>query len=104
MSYEPDQRYSTDRAQRNEIDTAFEAQPPSDRGQFWNVSRSVRGAAVGAGLAGGGWFAALDPYDLKQSVNSFTGTDWMFPLACLLGGAVLGFIGASLRRRSKGED
>ena len=97
MSYEPDQRYSEDRAQRLAIDKPFEEQPPSDRGQFWNISRSVRGAATGAGLAGGWWFAVVDPYELKVIVNSFLGGDWFAPICVLVGGA-MGFIGASLRR------
>jgi hypothetical protein len=97
MSYEPDQRYSTDRAQRLEIDKPFEEQPHRDRGQFWNISRSVRGAAVGAGLAGGWWFGIVDPYDVKDVVNGFLGGDW-FMLVCLVGGGLLGFIGAALRR------
>jgi hypothetical protein len=59
----------------------------------------VRGAATGAGLAGGWWFAAIDPYDLKETVNSFLGGDWFGPI-CFLAGGVLGFIGASLRRES----
>jgi len=63
MSYEPDQRYAKDRAHRNEIDRPFDEQPHSDRGRFWNISRSVRGAATGAGLAGGWWFAVIDPFD-----------------------------------------
>jgi len=97
MSYEPDQRYSADRAQRLEIDMPFEEQAPGDRGQFCNVSRSVRGAAVGAGLAGGWWFALDDPFDLKAVVNGATGGDW-FVLICVLGGGLLGFAGACLRR------
>jgi len=97
MSYEPDQRYSTDRAQRLEIDKPFDAQAPSDRGQFWNVSRSVRGAATGAGIAGGWWFGLVDPYDIKDVVNGILGGDW-FMLACLVGGGLLGFIGAAVRR------
>lgn len=104
MAYEPDHRYSADRAQRNEIDKPFDEQPFTDRGQFWNVSRSVRGAAVGAGLFGGWWFYAVDPYELQDAVDRATSTSWLFPVACVLGGAILGFIGASLRRRSRSKD
>ena len=96
MSYEPEHRYARDRAHQREIDKPFEEQPGNDRGQFWNISRSVRGAAMGAGFASGWWFGVIDPYDLKDTVNGFLGGDW-FVAICLLGGGVLGFIGASLK-------
>jgi hypothetical protein len=97
MSYEPDQRYSTDRAQRLEIDKPFDEQPQSERGQFWNVSRSVYGAATGAGFAGGWWFGVTDPFEIRNVVNGVLGGDW-FMLTCFVGGGLLGFIGAALRR------
>ena len=93
MSYEPDQRYSTDRAHRLEIDKPFDEQPPSDRGQFWNVSRSASGVATVAGLIGGWWFARMDPLELREFVNGVIGEDW-FTRICVVGGGVLGFIGA----------
>jgi hypothetical protein len=91
MSYEPDQRYSTDRAHRLEIDKPFDEQPRSDRGQFWSVSGS--GAAIVAGLVSGWWFARFDPYELEEVVNSFLGVDWFAPI-CVVVGGVLGFVGA----------
>jgi hypothetical protein len=98
MSYEPERRYSRDRAHQLEIDKPFDSQPRNDRGQFWNISRSVRGAATGAGFAGGWWFAATDPFEIKDVVNGILGGDW-FMLVCLVGGGLLGFIGGTLRRK-----
>ena len=60
----------------------------------------VRGAATGAGFAGGWWFAVVDPYELKEIVNGFLGGDWFAPI-CFFAGGVLGFIGASLRKYMK---
>src|SRR5262245_34662873 len=91
MSYEPDQRYSTDRAHRIEIDKPFDEQPQSERGRFWSISGT--GAATVAGLLGGWWFAHTDAYELGQVVNGFLGDDWFAPV-CVLAGGVLGFAGA----------
>jgi len=103
VAYEPEQRYAKDREHRNEIDRPFDSQQHSDRGQFWNVSRSVRGAATGTGLASGWWFAITDPFDLKDVLNGALGGDW-FAMGCVLGGGLLGFMAAPLRRRVAGED
>jgi hypothetical protein len=96
MHYEPEHRYARDRAHQVEIDKPFDEQPLNDRGQFWNVSRSARGAATWAGLAGGWWFAMTDPFEIRDIVNGILGGD-RFMLICLVGGGVLGFIGAVLR-------
>jgi hypothetical protein len=103
--YEPDQRLPPDRKQSIETDDPLDAPPLEERGQFWNIDRTVYGAAIGAGLAGGWWFRVFDPYDLKEFVEEFTGTTWAFTWGCLLGGAIVALIGVSLRRRSaKSED
>lgn len=104
MFYEPDQRLPPDRNQPFEADDPLDAPPLEERGQFWNIDRTVYGAAAGAGLAGGWWFQVVDPYDLRELVDEFTGTGWAFPVACILGGAALALIAAALRRSPKSED
>ncbi|HWA46891.1 MAG TPA: hypothetical protein VG742_01390 [Dongiaceae bacterium] len=104
MFYEPDRRLSVDREQTGGPRDPLDAPPPEERGQFWNVNRTVYGAALGAGLASGWWFGVVDPFDLEELVDQFTGTSWAFPLGCILGGAIVALIGASLRRRAKSED
>jgi hypothetical protein len=101
--YEPDRRVSSGQEQTGGPRDPLDAPPPEERGQFWNVDRTVYGAALGAGLAGGWWFGTIDPYDLRELVDGFTKTSWAFPLGCILGGAIVALIGASLRRR-KSED
>ncbi len=85
-------------------DDPLDAPPPEERGQFWNIDRTFYGAAVGAGLAGGWWFHFLDPFDLRELVEGFTGTTWVFPWGCILGGAIVAVAGALLRRLADDED
>ena len=104
MFYEPDRRFSAGREQTREPHDPLDAPPPEERGQFWNLDRTVYGAACGAGLFGGWWFQAIDPYDLRELVDGFTRTSWVFPLGCTVGGAIVAMIGAFLQRRRKRED
>lgn len=104
MFYEPDHRHSIDRKQPVETDDPLDAPPLEERGQFWNIERTVYGAAAGAGLTGGWWFQVVDPYDLRELVETFTGTTWAFRWGCILGGAVVAVVAAALRRRRKRED
>ena len=104
MFYEPDRGRSVDSKQPTQIGDPLDSPPLEERGQFWNIDRTVYGAAAGAGLAGGWWFQVTDPYELRELVDRFTGTSSAFPLGCILGGAALAMIVAALRRSSKSED
>jgi hypothetical protein len=95
MSYEPEHRYARDRAHQLEIDKPFDEQPRNDRGQFWNVSRSASGVATIVGLIAGWLFGVTVPSELRDIVNGFVGGDWFMKL-CVVGGGVVGFIGAIL--------
>src|SRR5262245_59402555 len=104
MFYEPDRRLSAGQERTGEPRDPLDAPPPEERGQFWNVDRTIYGAAVGAGLTGGWWFQVIDPYDLKEIVDELTGTTWAFRWGCILGGVIVAVVAAYWRRSSKSED
>jgi len=106
MTYEPDQRYSTDRGSRQEIDKAFSEKPGSGRGQFWNVDNHIRGRWIGAGASLGFTIAIFSVLDWSRGIvyDGYFGPFWVYLVACAVLGGVIGFVAASVRRRFTGED
>ena len=109
MTYEPDNRYSSNRAERNEIDTPFGEQPASDRGQFWNVDRHVRGKWTGAG-ATVGLFAAIVAmlsgagWERDSAAMGHAGSMIIYLATGVVAGGFAGLLAAMIRRQRTGED
>lgn len=104
MTYDPDRRYAHD-LEALPIARPLPEQVASERGQFWNVERSIRGRWTGTG-AGIGFAVthALYEYDVLNVVRSILGMNliWSLILAYVFGlaaGAALGYFAASMADR-----
>jgi hypothetical protein len=102
MAYEPDQRYLKDLSTRQEVNAPSDGQAPTDRGQVWAVTNHIRGRWTRRGASIGLMFGAM--YILFDgNVPLLRGDHLLSTLAffgaVILGGALVGFVAALIRRR-----
>jgi hypothetical protein len=104
MTYDPDRRYAHDLEARD-FAKALPEDVAEQRGQFWNVDRSMRGRWTGAGAAlGFAIIRALYDSDVLNVLRPLPGMNMTWSLISthafsIVAGGVLGYLAASIVRR-----